>query len=139
MRRTLLAAALAPLVLVAVALGLVGPAALSLVALVPLAVLGWGWWLLGRNWRSWRYVLREDDLVISHGVLFHAQTVVPYGRMQLVEVSVGPVLRAFGLARLHLHTAAARTDASLPGIAPADAELLRDRLAELGEARAAVL
>ncbi|MFD7625477.1 PH domain-containing protein [Streptomyces sp. NPDC059851] len=104
-----------------------------------LAVLAWGWGLLERNWRSWRYAERADDLLISRGVLWQGQTVVPYGRMQLVEVTSGPLERRFGLASVQLHTAAAATDAKIPGLLPAEAERLRDRLAELGEARSAGL
>ncbi|MFK4544529.1 membrane protein YdbS with pleckstrin-like domain [Streptomyces tendae] len=108
-------------------------------ALLPLALLAWGWVMLGRNWRSWRYAERADDLLISRGVLWQEETVVPYGRMQLVEVTSGPVERHFGLASVQLHTAAAATDATIPGLDPAEAERLRDRLTELGEARSAGL
>ncbi|MDO0926443.1 PH domain-containing protein [Streptomyces sp. TG1A-8] len=108
-------------------------------ALLPLTAAAWCWPLLGRNWRSWRYAERADDLLISRGVLWCEETVVPYGRMQLVEVTSGPVERYFGLARIQLHTAAAATDAAIPGLAPAEAERLRDRLTELGEARSAGL
>ncbi|MFE9606063.1 PH domain-containing protein [Streptomyces hokutonensis] len=108
-------------------------------ALLPLGVMAWGWVVLGRNWRSWRYAERADDLLISKGVLWHHETIVPYGRMQLVEVTSGPVERHFGLASVQLHTAAAATDATIPGLDPAEAERLRDRLTELGEARSAGL
>ncbi|MFE2532667.1 PH domain-containing protein [Streptomyces sp. NPDC059371] len=108
-------------------------------ALLPLALIAWGWRMLGRNWRSWRYAERADDLLISRGVLWREETVVPYGRMQLVEVTSGPLERHFGLASVQLHTAAAATDACIPGLDPAEAERLRDRLTELGEARSAGL
>ncbi|MFE9875307.1 PH domain-containing protein [Streptomyces sp. NPDC005784] len=108
-------------------------------ALLPLALAAWGWRMLGRNWRSWRYAERADDLLISRGVLWREETVVPYGRMQLVEVTSGPLERHFGLAGVQLHTAAAATDARIPGLDPAEAERLRDRLTELGEARSAGL
>ncbi|MES5819676.1 PH domain-containing protein [Streptomyces sp. RG80] len=108
-------------------------------ALPPLAVMAWGWVMLGRNWASWRYAERADDLLISRGVLWREETVVPYGRMQLVEVTSGPVERHFGLSSVQLHTAAAATDATIPGLDPAEAERLRDRLTELGEARSAGL
>ncbi|GGZ83035.1 hypothetical protein GCM10010371_48430 [Streptomyces subrutilus] len=123
----------------ALVLGLTaGPAWAALAALWP-AVLVWGWVLLGRNWRSWRYAERADDLLISRGVLWREETVVPYGRMQLVEVTSGPLERRFGLASVQLHTAAAATDAKIPGLVPGEAERLRDRLTELGEARSAGL
>lgn len=120
-------------------LGLLAGPAWAAFALLPLALTAWGWVLLGRNWRSWRYAERADDLLISRGVLWREETVVPYGRMQLVEVTSGPVERHFGLASVQLHTAAAATDATIPGLDPAEAERLRDRLTELGEARSAGL
>ncbi|MEV0172582.1 PH domain-containing protein [Streptomyces sp. NPDC050803] len=123
----------------AVLLGLVVGPAWTAFALLPLAAMVWGWVMLGRNWRSWRYAERADDLLISRGVLWREETVVPYGRMQLVEVTSGPVERHFGLASVQLHTAAAATDATIPGLDPAEAERLRDRLTELGEARSAGL
>ncbi|GAA2233618.1 PH domain-containing protein [Streptomyces nogalater] len=108
-------------------------------ALLPPVCAAVCWRLLERNWRSWRYAERADDLLISRGVLWREETVVPYGRMQLVEVTSGPVERRFGLATVQLHTAAAATDATIPGLDPAEAERLRDRLTELGEARSAGL
>jgi uncharacterized protein len=120
-------------------LGLVAGPAWAAFALLPLVLMAWGWVLLDRNWRSWRYAERADDLLISRGVLWREETVVPYGRMQLVEVTSGPVARHFGLASVQLHTAAAATDATIPGLDPAEAERLRDRLTELGEARSAGL
>jgi membrane protein YdbS with pleckstrin-like domain len=95
--------------------------------------------LVGRNWRSWGYVEREDDLYITHGVLLRSLVAVPYGRMQLVEVQSGPLERAFGLATVTLKTASAETNASIPGLVPAEASRLRDRLTELGEAHASGL
>ncbi|MDT0341757.1 PH domain-containing protein [Streptomyces litchfieldiae] len=140
MRRLVLALWAAPLVLVAAGLPpLLGAAAWALPAVPLLGAALWGWRALGRNWRSWRYLERDDDLLISRGVLWRQLTVVPYGRMQLVEVTSGPLDRRFGLARLQLHTAAAATDATIPGLSPAEAERLRDRLTELGEARSAGL
>ncbi|MGW3724493.1 PH domain-containing protein [Streptomyces sp. F001] len=140
MRRMLLIVWLGLLALAAGLLpGLLAGPAWAAFALLPLALMAWGWDLAGRNWRSWRYAERADDLLISRGVLWHTVTVVPYGRMQLVEVTSGPVERHFGLASVQLHTAAAATDATIPGLDPAEAERLRDRLTELGEARSAGL
>ncbi|MFJ3962568.1 PH domain-containing protein [Streptomyces sp. NPDC090036] len=123
----------------AVVLGLTAGPVWAVLGAFWLLVLAWGWVLLGRNWRSWRYAERADDLLISRGVLWREETVVPYGRMQLVEVTSGPLERRFGLASVQLHTAAAASDAKIPGLVPAEAERLRDRLAALGEARSAGL
>jgi membrane protein YdbS with pleckstrin-like domain len=95
--------------------------------------------LIERTWRSWGYVEREDDLYITHGVLFRSLVAVPYGRMQLVEVASGPLERAFGLATVTMKTASAETNASIPGLGPDEATRLRDRLTQLGEAHASGL
>ncbi|WP_051114250.1 PH domain-containing protein [Actinopolymorpha alba] len=106
---------------------------------VAAGAFAWGWWLVGRNWESWGYAERGDDLLVTHGVLFKTLVVVPYGRMQFVDVTAGPVERKFGIATVQLHTATPATDAEIPGLTPEEAERLRDRLAALGEARAAGL
>jgi hypothetical protein len=70
-------------------------------------------------------------------VLFSRLSVVPYGRMQFVDVTAGPLERSFRLATVKMHTAAAASDARIPGLEREEAARLRDRLAELGEAQAA--
>jgi hypothetical protein len=92
-----------------------------------------------RRVRAWAYCEREDDLLVRRGVMFTRLSVVPYGRMQFVDVTAGPVERSFGLATVRMHTAAAASDARIPGLSAADAARLRDQLAALGEAKAAGL
>ena len=90
-----------------------------------------------RRFVAWGYLEREDDLLVRRGVLVRRTSVVPYGRMQYVDVTAGPLDRRMGLATVTLHTAAAATDASVPGLLAPEAARLRDRLAALGEARQA--
>ena len=97
------------------------------------------WRFVGRRYGSWGYAEREDDLLIRRGVMFARLSVVPYGRMQFIDVTAGPLERGFGLATVRLHTAAAATDARIPGLERDEAARLRDSLAELGEAQAAGL
>ena len=95
--------------------------------------------VLGRRFSAWGYAEREEDLLVRRGVLVYRLSVVPYGRMQYIDVRAGPFERAFGLATVHMHTAAAASDARIPGLTREEAARLRDRLAELGESRAAGL
>jgi membrane protein YdbS with pleckstrin-like domain len=111
---------------------LYGVLAVVLIALL----LGWAWVLIGRNQRSWKYAEREDELLVSHGVMFRELVVVPYGRMQFVDVTAGPLERAYGMATVELHTATPATDAKIPGLHPDEAGRLRDRLSALGQAQA---
>ena len=101
-----------------------------------LVMAAFAWTLLRGRYRSWGYLERADDLVVRHGLLFRQVTVVPYGRMQFIDVSAGPIDRLFGLATVQLHTAAAASDARIPGLVQAEADRLRDHLASLGEAQA---
>jgi len=132
-----------PTVLVVVVLLIAAAVSESVVALgLGLAALAAGAILLpviGRRYRSWGYAEREDDLLVRRGVMFARLSVVPYGRMQFIDVTAGPLERAFGLATVRLHTAAAETDARIPGLEREEAARLRDSLAELGEAQAAGL
>lgn len=104
-----------------------------------LVMTGWLWWLIGRRVRSFGYAERSADLLVTSGIMFRRLTIVPYGRMQLVDIQAGPIDRALGVATVALHTAAATTDAKIPGLPPAEAAGLRDRLAALGEQRSAGL
>lgn len=142
MRRTLLAAATALVLLGIVAAGLLldlPPVVTGPAAAVVLGLAAFGWWLVGRNARRWGYAERDDDLYITRGALFRTLVVVPYGRMQFVDVQAGPLDRAFGIARIQLHTASPGTSAQIPGLPAEDAARLRDRLTSLGEAQAAGL
>jgi membrane protein YdbS with pleckstrin-like domain len=139
--RLSMALVLVPVAIVVAVICVVAGTMLGLGAtvVVALVLFGWLWWLLGRRVRSFGYVERADDLLVTSGVLFKRLVIVPYGRMQLVDLVAGPIDRAMGLATVKLHTAAATTDAGIPGLTPVEAGRLRDRLAALGEERSAGL
>jgi len=127
-------------VLACIVLWLTAPAWTLALPIAPGVVGGaLGWLTIGRNQRSWRYAERESDLLVSHGVMFRSLVVVPYGRMQYVDIQSGPLQRAFGIATVELHTATPQTDARIPGLKPEDAARLREKLASLGNAQASGL
>src|SRR5581483_3078699 len=78
-------------------------------------------WFLRRRFRAWRYLERHEDLLVGRGVMVQRLSVVPYGRMQFVEVTAGPIERLFSLSTVKLHTAAAASDARIPGLEIAEA------------------
>jgi hypothetical protein len=137
--RRLNAAIMAGLAAIAalLALGLTVGWLYGVLAAVLIALLfGWAWILIGRNQRSWKYAERDDELLVSHGIMFRELVVVPYGRMQFVDVTAGPLERAYGMATVELHTATPATDAKIPGLHPDEAGRLRDRLSALGQSQA---
>jgi len=88
-----------------------------------------------RQARSYGYQLRRDDLVFRRGILWQRMVAVPYGRMQLIDITHGPLDRGFGIAQLKLVTAAAATGVTIPGLTQKAAESLRDTLVDVAETR----
>ncbi len=112
---------------------------LAAYAVVAVLVLAWAWWVIGRRVASYGYAERDDDLLVVSGIVVRRLVIVPYGRMQMVDLTAGPIDRWLGIATVQLHTAAATTDAAIPGLDPEEAAALRDRLAARGEERSAGL
>jgi hypothetical protein len=89
-------------------------------------------WALGWprvRYRTWRFTLRPEELVLTHGVLNHVRTVVPLRRVQHLDVSQNLVEREFGLGKLIVHTAGSRSsDVVIPGLRLDEAERVRDEV-----------
>lgn len=91
-------------------------AALFLIVRVPL-----------RRYQARGYQLGGDRLRVVRGLLFRKDTVVPFGRVQHIDVDQGPIERGYGLATLVLHTAGTHNaSVALPGLAHADAVAMRE-------------
>lgn len=91
--------------------------------------------ILPRQAKAIGYMLRDDDIVFRKGILWQRMIAVPYGRMQLVDITQGPLDRAFGVTQLKMVTAAATTGVQIPGLTQGAAEALRDTLIEVAETR----
>lgn len=91
--------------------------------------------VLPRQAKAIGYMLRADDIVFRKGILWQRMIAVPYGRMQLVDITQGPLDRAFGVAQLKMVTAAATTGVQIPGLSQSAADALRDTLIEVAETR----
>lgn len=120
---------LGALMLFVIALG-VGRGVAALMPWLPLAAavagLAYGVLLPRERHRRWRWALHESELDIVCGVWNVTRTIVPVTRIQHVSVQRTGWTNAFGLVRLHVHTAAGTT--TIPGLAPAQADDLRDRI-----------
>ncbi|GEB98510.1 membrane protein [Corynebacterium flavescens] len=92
-------------------------------------------WLIPAQVGTMAWLEDEDELLITRGKLWHTFTVVPYGRIQFVDVSAGPIERWLGIRQLQLHTASAGTDATIKGLPAATADALRERLADKARER----
>jgi hypothetical protein len=82
-----------------------------------------------RRWKRWGYSAAHEQLRVARGWMFRTDTIVPFKRIQHIDVAQGPVERLFGLASLTVHTAGTHNSiVTLPGLTRADAEALRDAM-----------
>lgn len=119
---------LIPVIVFAV-LGIVFSPWFHLGAVAFLALLLWQVWLIPAQVRLLGWQETEDELLITKGRLWHTFTVIPYGRIQYVDVTAGPIERSLGMKTLELHTASATSDSAVEGLPAETADALRDRLA----------
>ncbi|GMR64838.1 MULTISPECIES: PH domain-containing protein [Bacillus] len=81
--------------------------------------------------RYYSYQLNEEELEIQHGLFVVKRVLVPMIRVQHVTIEQGPIMRKYGLAELHISTAA--TSHSIPGLTMCEAEMLKTKIAELAK------
>ena len=73
-----------------------------------------------RRAARWGFRIGEEELRVAHGWLFRTDTIVPFVRVQHIDVGQGPVERWFGLSHLVVHTSGTHNSmVMLPGL-PAD-------------------
>ena len=82
-----------------------------------------------RRYHARGYDMGDDRLRVVRGVLFHSDTVVPFGRIQHIDVNQGPLQRFYGLATLTVHTAGTHNaSVHLPGLGHEDAAEMRETI-----------
>ncbi len=83
----------------------------------------------GRVWRRLGYALDDRLLRVVRGWLFHTDTIVPFVRVQHIDVREGPLDKVFSIATLVVHTAGTHNSVvTLPGLAPERARAIRDAI-----------
>lgn len=103
------------------------------VAVLVLLAMAAAWVTAEGTRRSWGYAEGEHDFYLTFGTVIRQLLVIPYGRMQVVDVTANLLEQALGIATVRVRTAASTADARVPGLRLADAAALRDRLTERGE------
>ena len=77
------------------------------------------------------YRLTDRLLQVVRGWMFHADTIVPFVRVQHIDVTRGPVDKMFGTSSLVVHTAGTHNSiVTVPGLAPDKAAEIRDVIRE---------
>ena len=95
-----------------------------------------GIWLIEevRGFSRRGFLVRDRDLSVRRGYLFHSLTTVPFTRIQHSEVIQGPMLRLFNLCTLKVYTAGSSgANLQIPGMDPHDAERIRTIINERSE------
>ncbi|HET7217251.1 MAG TPA: PH domain-containing protein [Vicinamibacterales bacterium] len=86
------------------------------------------------DYRYTAYMLDEHGIEIRTGVVWRAVMNLPRSRVQHIEVSQGPLERAYGLGRLVIYTAGTEhSRVELPGLEHGVALALRDHLLPKGQ------
>ena len=105
------------------------PIAGLLPVLVALVALGGVTIAPQRVYRRLGYAIDDRLLRVVHGWLFHTDTIVPFVRVQHIDVTRGPIDKLFGTASLVVHTAGTHNSiVVLPGLAPDRAADMRDTI-----------
>ncbi len=82
-----------------------------------------------RRYHAKGYDMGADRLRVVRGLLFRSDTVVPFGRVQHIDLGQGPLERLYGLATLTVHTAGTHNaSVRLPGLARDDAMAMRETI-----------
>ena len=82
-----------------------------------------------RIYRRWGYDMGDEQLRVLRGFLWRTDTIVPFNRIQHIDVAQGPLQRLFDLSTLIVHTAGTHNSiVTLPGLATADAEAMRETI-----------
>ena len=97
--------------------------------------VGWQLWLIPHQVRCIGWAEGEDDLFISRGKLWHTTTIVPYGRIQYIDIDSGPIDSRYGLVNVSLNTASTTSITKIPGLPAQEAEELRRRVSQKAKTR----
>lgn len=92
------------------------------------AIYLWRMLLIVPQVKAFQYAPMQNELLIKNGLYFKQITAIPYGRIQYVEASQGPLMRYFQINSLQVHTAAGSTEGNIDGLHETDAVALRSYL-----------
>lgn len=105
---------------------------------VPAGILSLGAWIAlavcaivlpSRRYMRIGYRLTDDELRVAHGLLFRTDTIVPFVRVQHIDLEQGPVERQYGLSSLVVHTSGTHNSTvTLPGLRTEVATAIRDTI-----------
>lgn len=81
------------------------------------------------DYRHFHYEVADLGLYVASGWLWRRYQVVPHARVQTVDTTSGPLMRALGLVSVEVRTASARGSTTIPGLSPEVADRVVEELA----------
>ncbi len=82
-----------------------------------------------RRVSRWGYRIGDGQLRVARGWLFRTDTIVPFVRVQHIDVGQGPIERWFGLSHLIVHTSGTHNSTvTLPGLRSDLAAAMRETI-----------
>lgn len=81
-----------------------------------------------------KFGIREKDIIFQNGYFVFKQTILPYKRIQHVEIKQGPLFKAFNLFTLKVYTAGSSAgDLSIAGLNKNDADKLKAQILKVAD------
>lgn len=102
---------------------LAAAAGVAIVALVVAVVVVPPW-----RHRTWSWALTDEGIELAHGIVVRVESAIPAFRVQQVDITQGPIERAFGVVTLRITTASSGSDGVLPGVDADRAEEVRRQI-----------
>ena len=85
--------------------------------------------LPARRYERLGYALGTEELRVARGYFFRIDTIVPFVRVQHIDVGQGPIERRYGLSHLIVHTSGTHNSTvTLPGLPAERAAEMRDAI-----------
>lgn len=117
-------------------------AGFTVLALVGVACILFLWFvavIIARlSYRAFWYDLTPEGISIQSGIIFRKNVVIPYARVQNIDIYRGPLLRLYGLAEVRIQTAGSAiqttgwgrntAEGTIPGVLDSDAEAIRKEI-----------
>ena len=86
----------------------------------------WSYITVIKGFQFKTYAIRDKDIIYKTGWLWRQTIIVPFNRVQHVQIDQGPIERKFDLAKLKIFTAGgSSSDISIPGLRPDKAQRIK--------------
>ncbi len=100
------------------------------------AAIAWPWSRL--MYKNYQYELTDKGLHTEYGVITKKYVIIPYDRIQNINIYRGIISRMLNLSDLHIFTAgssgrAAAPEDRLPGLSVQDAKDIQEKLLDMAE------